>query len=371
MASLCKCSKLLKLRSMKLKWLKLEAFRNYDDLELQLDAPVTALVGLNAQGKTNLLESIAFLTLGKSFRASKALETLKWDRPHGRIRACVERKGKDTQLEVFLQRSPEVKKVKKQSKWVAPKNFLGSLRAVLFTPDHLDLVTGSPQARRQYIDRLLIQVDKDYIGELSNYQRILNHRNALLKRVQFGRAQEWELDLWDARLGEEALKIWSKREVFLDFLKRDLEEKYVSIAGEGKKLTLQSRLNKDRFEERLIAHRSSDIQSGSTSIGPHRDDFTLFLEDKELSESGSRGEQRSAVLVLKIAELNYVEEKTGEKPLLLLDDVFSELDEKRQEKLGELLENYQCILTTTSLDHVKKLPHVRIYKVRQGEIQKQ
>ncbi len=354
---------------MKLKWLKLEAFRNYDDLEISLDAPVTALVGLNAQGKTNLLESIAFLTLGKSFRASKALETLKWDRPHGRIRACVERKGKDTQLEVFLQRSPEIKKVKKQSKWVAPKNFLGSLRAVLFTPDHLDLVTGSPQDRRQYIDRLLIQVDKEYIGELSNYQRILNHRNALLKRIQFGRAQEWELDMWDARLGEEAFKIWAKREIFLDFLKRDLEEKYVSIAGEGKKLTLQSRLNKDRFEERLLAHRSSDVQSGSTSIGPHRDDFILFLDDKELSESGSRGEQRSAVLVLKIAELKYVEEKTGEKPLLLLDDVFSELDEKRQEKLGELLEDYQCILTTTSLDHVKGLKEAKVYWVKGGALQ--
>ncbi|MFA4814719.1 MAG: DNA replication/repair protein RecF [Candidatus Gracilibacteria bacterium] len=354
---------------MKLKWLKLQHFRNYDDLELQLDAPLTALVGLNAQGKTNLLESIAFLTLGKSFRAGKALETLKWDRPHGRIRACIERKGKEMQLEVFLQRSPEIKKVKKQSKWTTPKNFLGSLRAVLFTPDHLGLITGNPQARRQYLDRLLVQVDKDYIEALTNYQRILNHRNALLKRIQLGRAQEWELDLWDARLGEEALKIWKKREVFLDFLKHDLEKKYISIAGKGKQLTLQTHLNKDRFEERLIAHRSNDVQTGTTSLGPHRDDFTLFLDDKELSESGSRGEQRSAVLVLKIAELKYIEEQTGEKPLLLLDDVFSELDEKRQKKLGELLGHYQCILTTTSLDHVKGLKQAKVYWVKEGALQ--
>ncbi len=354
---------------MKLKWLKLEHFRNYDDLEINLDSPVTALVGLNAQGKTNLLESIAFMALGKSFRASKALETLKWDRPHGRIRACVERKGKETQLEIFLQRSPETKKVKKQSKWTTPKNFLGTLRAVLFTPDHLDLITGSPQARRQYLDRLLIQVDKDYIEALTNYQRILNHRNALLKRIQFGRSQEWELDLWDARLIEEAAKIWTRREAFLDFLKAALDEDYASIAGTGKTLHLESRINKDRYEERLIAHRNSDIQNGSTSVGPHRDDFTLFLEDKELAECGSRGEQRSAVLVLKIAELNYIEEKTGEKPLLLLDDVFSELDAKRQAKLSELLKEYQCILTTTSVDHVAKLPHVRIFEVHQGEVQ--
>lgn len=354
---------------MKLKWLKLEHFRNYDALELELDAPVTALVGLNAQGKTNLLESIAFLALGKSFRASKAMETLKWDRPHGRIRAGVERKGKETSLEIFLQRDPDTKKVKKQSKWTSPKNFIGTLRAVLFTPDHLDLVTGSPHARRQYLDRLLIQVDKNYLEALTNYQRILNHRNALLKRIQFGRAQEWELEMWDIRLVEEALKIWEIREPFMAFLKKTLEENYDSIAGQGKTLTLEARLTKDRFEERLIAHRSGDIQTGSTSLGPHRDDFTLFLQDKELAESGSRGEQRSAVLVLKIAELKYIEEKTGEKPLLLLDDVFSELDEKRQEKLGELLQEYQCILTTTSLEHVAKIPHVRILSVEQGKIQ--
>jgi DNA replication and repair protein RecF len=353
---------------MKLKWLKLEHFRNYDDLELNLDAPVTALVGLNAQGKTNLLESIAFLALGKSFRAVKALETLKWDRPHGRIRACIERKGKETQLEVFLQRDPEAKKVKKQSKWVAPKNFLGSLRAVLFTPDHLDLVTGSPHARRQYLDRMLIQVDKDYVEALTHYQRILNHRNALLKRTAQGRAQEWELDLWDIRLTEEALKIWEKREAFLDFLKKDLEQHYHSIAGPGKTLSLQSHCSKDRYEERLLAHRSNDIQNGSTSVGPHRDDFTLFLDEKPLADSGSRGEQRSAVLVLKIAELHYIEEKTGEKPLLLLDDVFSELDQKRQEKLGELLQSYQCILTTTSLEHLKNLPHIQVYRVEEGEL---
>jgi DNA replication and repair protein RecF len=240
---------------------------------------------------------------------------------------------------------------------------------VLFTPDHLDLITGSPHARRQYLDRLLIQVDRAYIESLTAYQRILNHRNALLKRVQFGKAQEWELDLWDARLTEEALKIWEKREAFLAFLQRDLQEDYTSIAGPHKNLTLRSNLHKDRFEERLIAHRSSDIQSGSTSVGPHRDDFTLFLDDKELAETGSRGEQRSAVLVLKIAELKYIEDRTGEKPLLLLDDVFSELDEKRQEKLGDLLENYQCILTTTALDHVKGLKAAKVYWVKEGALQ--
>lgn len=353
---------------MKLTRLRLEHFRNYEALELDLDAPVTALVGLNAQGKTNLLESIAFLALGKSFRAHKALETLQWDRPHGRIRATLERKGKATELEIFLQRSPEAKKVKKQSKWVMPKNFIGTLRVVLFTPDHLELVTGSPHARRQYVDRLLIQVNKDYLEALTAYQRILNHRNALLKRIGHGRAQEWELDLWDARLAEEAQKIWEGRMHFMEFLKGSIEKDYDSIAGTGKQLTLKMSFHQERFDEKLLAHRAHDIANGSTSVGPHRDDFTLYLEEKELAECGSRGEQRSAILALKMAELTYIETKTGEKPLLLLDDVFSELDEARQQKLGELLQRYQSILTTTSLDHVKELKGAHIYQVSEGAL---
>ncbi len=353
---------------MKLKWLKLENFRNYEALELTLDSPVTALVGLNAQGKTNFLESIAFLALGKSFRAGRAIDTLKWDRPHGRIRACVERDGKETELEVFMQRDPESKKIKKHSKLTKPKSFFGTLRVVLFTPDQLELVSGSPLCRRQFLDRLLIQVDRDYVEILTNYQKILNHRNALLKAIQMRRSQEWDLDIWDTRLTAEALRLWKKRQAFVDFLKANLQETYRSISGTEETLTLVYRSHQDRYEERLMAHRSQDAQSGSTSVGPHRDDFTLFLDGKDLSESGSRGEQRSAVLVLKMIELNYIEKQTGEKPLLLLDDVFSELDELRQEKLSHVLDNYQCVLTTTSLDHVKGLKRATIYQVEDGAL---
>lgn len=351
---------------MKLKWLKLEHFRNYENLELNLDSPVTALVGLNAQGKTNFLESIAFLALGKSFRAGRAIDTLKWDRPHGRIRAMVERNGKETELEVFMQRDPESKKIKKHSKLTKPKSFFGTLRVVLFTPDQLELISGSPLCRRQFLDRLLIQVDRDYVEALTNFQKILNHRNALLKSIQMRRAQEWELDVWDTRLISEAICLWQKRKIFLDFLQENLQKSYREIAGSEENLTLNYHSHQDNFEERLLSHRSHDVQNGSTSIGPHRDDFTLFLDGQDLAESGSRGEQRSAVLVLKMIELDYIEKQTGEKPILLLDDVFSELDSSRQAKLSHVLENYQCVLTTTSLDHVKNLKKAKIYQVEDG-----
>lgn len=353
---------------MKLKWLKLEGFRNYADLELTLDTEITALVGLNAQGKTNLLESIAFLALGKSFRAHRSLETLHWNHPHGRVKGVVEENGKDVELEIFLQRSPELKKVKKGDKVTAPKSFLGTLRVVIFTPDHLELVSGSPTERRQYLDRLLLQLNGGYVESFSQYQRILDHRNALLKAIQMHRAQTWELDLWDARLTEEAYRVWVKRKAFIDYLNTILAKDYQILAGSKETLSLDYHCHRDRFEERLIAVRDQDIRSGSTSLGPHRDDFTLLLDKRPLKECGSRGECRSAVLALKMGEIRYIEEISGEKPLLLLDDVFSELDNLRQEHLGNLIKKYQSILTTTSVDHLQGLKKVKVYKVEEGKL---
>lgn len=356
---------------MELKWLQLENFRNYDSLELDFtESKVLALVGPNAQGKTNVLESIAFLALGKSFRARRALETLGWDRPHGRIKAGVQNKKRDTELEIFLQRSPETKKVKKQSKVTTPTDFIGNLRVVLFTPDHLLLVHGSPSLRRQYLDRMLVQLSRDYVEALTQYQRILKQRNALLKAIHFGQSEDWELELWDVRLAHEAERIWSQRERFLNFLQKDIAALYRSISGTDETLTLEWKSHRDRFEDLLVAHRSSDIRMGSTSTGPHRDDFKLFLNGRELQEFGSRGECRSAILSLKMAEIHFMVEETGEKPLLLLDDVFSELDDDRQRHLGKLLKDYQAIITTTSLDHVKGLEDAQVYTVEGGGLTK-
>lgn len=350
---------------MQLKWLELEHFRNYERLHLDFTkSSGVALIGPNAQGKTNLLESIAFLAFGKSFRSHRSMESLGWDRPHGRIKGMVD----ETELEVFMQHSPEMRKVKTHGNVVKPKDFLGHLRVVLFTPEHLQLVTGGPALRRQYMDRLLIQLHPEYISALQTYQHLLKQRNALLKKIQSKQAKDWELDIWDARLVNEAQVLWSKREKLLTFLKSQLPGIYTDISGTPEKLTLHANTHADRFEERLTAHRDSDIRSGSTSVGPHRDDFTLKLGERELAFFGSRGECRSAVLALKIAEILTIEKESGQKPLLLLDDVFSELDSTRQKKLGELLKNYQSVITTTSKEHVKGLKHIHIYEVRAGEL---
>lgn len=355
---------------MQLNWLHLQGFRNYEELHLDLrQAPVLALVGPNAQGKTNLLESIAFLALGKSFRSRKALESLGWDQEHGRIRAEVEHEGRHTELELFFQRKPELRKLKRQGQLVPPKDFLGNLRVVIFTPDHLQMVTGSPALRRQFMDRILVQLDPAYVESLGTYQAVLKQRNALLKRIQFRQAQDWELELWDARLIHEAELIWERRKRFMARVAEEIPQLYRSIARTEDALSLIYKPHDDRFEEQLTAHRDSDFKSGSTSVGPHRDDFSLRLNDRPLAEFGSRGECRSGVLALKVAQIHYIEAQCGHKPLLLLDDVFSELDEQRQLQLGELLKDYQSVITTTSLEHVKGLQNAAIYRVSGGELE--
>jgi DNA replication and repair protein RecF len=350
---------------MQLTSLTLQNFRNYKELTLNLaDARVLALVGDNAQGKTNLLEAIAFLALGKSFRARHSLEALQWEAPHGRVKGEV----RGQELEVFLQANPELRTLRLNQKNASPATFFGHLRVVLFTPEHLELVSGGPKLRRQYLDRVLLQMDPLYLDAFTSYQKLLKQRNALLKRIQFKKAQDWELDLWDLRLAQEAGKIWKAREHFLHFLKGHLEGLYQSIAGSKALLTLESKTQSERYEEQLLAFRSTDLRLGSTSLGPHRDDFVLKLKGHELAETGSRGECRSAVLALKIAEIHYLEEKTKQKPLLLLDDVFSELDTKRQAHLTELLEQYDAVITTTDPGVLHGLHHVKLVDVKAGQI---
>lgn len=355
---------------MRLKTIKLENFRNYDSLELNLKENITALIGQNAQGKTNLLEAIAFLALGKSFRAGTYMELLGWQREHGRVKGTIFKKNKDLNLEIFFQRSPELKKVKKQGNIVPAKKILGEFRVVLFTPDSLLILDGSPKLRRQYFDRILIQLSHQYFDAFSRYQSILKQRNALLKNISFRHSQENELDIWDSELAKEAEIIWQNRKKFAEFLDKNLSQIYSSISGRADELRIQYNPDSDCFDEKLLALRSQDINSGSTGVGPHRDDFEVNLNARPISEFASRGEFRTAILAMQIAQVHYIEQESGDKPMLLLDDVFSELDSARQEKLCAFLKDYQTLITTTSKEHLKGLKGAEFYSVEYGQLNK-
>ncbi len=355
---------------MILKRLQLEQFRNYEHLDLSFEeGQSVVLLGKNGQGKTNLLEAIAMLALGKSFRLRKAADLIAWGQSHGRIKGELQA-GTDrpTELELFLQRQPDLKKLKKNEQVVAPKEFLGSLRVVIFTPDQLEMVTGSPLLRRQFMDRVLVQIDPAYVESLGTYQRLLKHRNALLKSIQFGRAHGEDLDWWDQPFAQEAARLWARRKELLNALHETLESQYQNIAGTQDSLTLHMEFpDQAHLLDELMLRRDSDIRYGSSSFGPHRDDFSFFLNGRILEHTGSRGEQRTAVLALKLAELQHLESTTQDKALLLLDDVFSELDASRQEKLLEQLAGRQSFLTSATL-HGTPQSNAVYYHVEEGEL---
>ncbi len=354
---------------MNLTRIQLENFRNYAQLDMEL-APITALIGDNAQGKTNVLEALAFCAWGKSFRGSRTREVLYWEADYGRIRVQGENEGKKQQLEVQFQRNPELKRFKIEDNVCAPKDWIGQVRAVLFTPDHLDLVTGSPAGRRQFLDRLLLQIKPSYLEALQRLHKILEERNALLKRFHLSRGSEAQLDIWDKALEETAQVIWDQRRAFLKNLQQNMAEDYRVLskrAEDDLKISIQTQ--EEEFSGRLAASREHDVLTGSTSVGPQRDDFTLRLGGRVLAEVGSRGECRSAVLALKMGELRYLTEKTGQKPLLLLDDVFSELDAERQAHLSELVRTHPTVLTTTAQEHIKAWPEALSYLVKEGAIE--
>lgn len=355
---------------MKLKCLQLEQFRNYGELNLDCaGSNVIALIGPNAQGKTNLIEAIGFLAWGKSFQSRKSLDALRWGAAHGRVKAQFERAGRPHELEVFLQAAPEQRILRHNQQSVSPADFVGQLQVVLFTPDDLQMISGSPRLRRQYLDRLLVQLSPSYTRALGQYTRALKQRNALLKAIRARQSQSWELELWDIKLVAEADTLWKARRKFLSFLEQDLKTRYLELSGQNGELSLHYAPPTEDFDAQLIASRDADLRYGSTGHGPHRDDFELQLNGRPLAEVGSRGETRTAVLALKLGELDYLEQESGQKPILLLDDVFSELDEARQAHLSQFLEQgYQAVLSTTSMEHVKALNGATILEVVEGEV---
>lgn len=349
---------------MEIQSLELEHFRNFQSLKFDFSKnPILALVGQNAQGKTNFLEAVAFLALGKSFRTGRSMDVIAWNQNHTRIRGKVEGKS----LEVFLQKNPEKKVLKFQGKIRKPAHFLGHLKVVLFTPDHLSLVTSGPAFRRQFIDRLLVQLSSEYVEALSTYQKILKHRNTLLKTVSQGKSELWELELWDLRLLTESQLLLSHRKKMMKFFGDHLKEIYKHLAGTNDELTLLPKLY-ENLEKELESRRRFDLMTGSTSAGPHREDFTLLLNGKPLADIGSQGEKRTAVLALKIAEIHFIEQESGQKPLLLLDDVLSELDDARRKHLTIHLKNHQTILTTTSAADLSHFEHITQIHIKSGQV---
>ena len=352
---------------MKLTNLQLQNFRNYESVQLEFTDGVHVFIGENAQGKTNLMESIYALAMTKSHRTTNDKELIGWNKEFATIKGTVEKTATKTNLELQFSKKGKIAKVNYlEQKRLS--SYLGNLNVILFAPENLTLVKGSPQNRRKFVDMELGQMSSLYLYDLVEYNRILKQRNTYLKQLAIKKKQPDEyLDVLSEMLSELASKIVFHR---LDFMKQlealaipihdqlSLGREKFSVSYQAT-IPLEDGLTPSQMKEIYIdqfkKNQTREADQATTLIGPHRDDLIFYLNEVPVQTYGSQGQQRSTVLSLKLAEIELMKLSTGEYPLLLLDDVLSELDDDRQTHLIKAIENkVQTFITTTSLDGIKQ-----------------
>ncbi len=380
---------------MHVKLLRLSNFRNYTRLELPLQSGLTVLFGQNAQGKTNVLEAISMLSVGSSYRASSDREVIRWGAlPEERVaslRAEVTPANADEPfvVELLVADMPglSTKRVLINNAGKRVGDLVGRLTSVFFGPEQLDLVIGSPHYRRDFLDGAISQVDRGYHRSLSQYARVLHQRNQLLKQFHERQFNPEELVFWDDQMVEHGSFILARRATALLELITFAAAHHQRLApGRGElQLQYETKLFRDaagwrslaevtldavaaEYRRCLAQERERELGQGASVVGPHRDDIIIELDGKLVEKFGSRGQQRTAALALKLAELDFIEHHTGDRPLLLLDDVLSELDVHRRRALAEVIASQEQVLLTTT-EHVD-LHSIASYEVQAGELTK-
>lgn len=369
---------------MYIREIELRDFRNYESLKLEFHNKVNLFLGDNAQGKTNLLEAIYIMSLGKSFRTSRDSEMIRFGAEFCRVKTVAEKDGALTVEMVISDRGKGIKidgvKAKKTSE------LLEHIYTVIFSPEDLKIVKEEPEKRRKFMDRELCQLKPFYYTDLSSYKKILQQRNAYLKENVIDEAA---LDVWDMKLAEYGARIMAHRRDFTEKLRKISREIHGRITDGREVLEVSYepgvsqpsaeevlaagalRAQQQEFYQVLKSCQRSDLYNRTTGRGPHKDDLRLTINDVDIRHFGSQGQQRTAALSLKLAEINLIKEETGEDAVLLLDDVLSELDSTRQNYLINAFGDVQLFITTTELTpEVKEaLPPGRTFYVKQGRIE--
>jgi len=360
---------------MKVESLKLVNFRNYINESLKFSDGLNVIVGKNAQGKTNLLESIYFFCIAKSPRINKDKELINFEKENSKIETSIKRDFGKIKVEIFF--SKNQKKTIKINETTINRvgDLFGILNAVYFSPDEMKLVKESPDNRRRFLDVDISQMNKNYFYNLLKYEKIIDHRNKLLKTAKSLDEINDSLSIFTSQAVDVASKIIFERLKFIEKLKPILEKTHENLTNGTEKIKLEYSgvVGKDvsdikqKLEKLFEKNKQKDFELRYTSIGPHRDDFKIFVNNIDVRAFGSQGQQRTATLSLKLAELEIFKDETGEYPLLLLDDVLSELDESRQKKLLEYCKKTQVFLTCT--DFKEKIDFdYNLIKVKNGEI---
>lgn len=359
---------------MKIKKIILKNYRNYDNLEIDFNENLNIIIGDNAQGKTNLLESIYVLAVTKSFLSITDKGLIKFDNKFSIIRGVLDSNNSKDNLEILFNDNGKIvrinnKEIQKLSDYISKMN------VVIFSTDNIRMFKESPGARRKYFNVQISQMNRKYLKLLNDYNVILRQRNEFLKIINLNKKSDTDyLDILNSKYVDISIDVYNYRNEYVDSINNYLDDMFYSITdNKGLRLKYISNMDNDRevLLDKLIKNLNKEIMHGMTLIGPNRDDFCFYLDNKNLSLYGSQGQIRSAVLALKMSEVLLFTDKVGESPILLLDDMFSELDiNKRNNILRHLINDVQTVITTTDIENISEdiRKKANVYKIENGKI---
>ena len=352
--------------------IELKNFRNYQDLQLDFDKGTNIFYGDNAQGKTNILESVYICGTTKSHKGSKDKEIIRFGEEESHIRMMVKKDELSYKIDMHLR--------KNKAKGVAinglpikkARELFGIVNLVFFSPEDLNIIKNGPGERRRFMDLELCQLDQIYLTDLAGYNHIVNQRNRLLKDLYQNPSLRETLEIWDIQMLQYGKKIIEKRRDFVRDLNDVIPDIHRNLTGgeEHLEVIYEPSTESECFEETLKKNRERDMRMKMTSAGPHRDDLCFMVNGIDIRKFGSQGQQRTAALSLKLSEIYLVKEKIKDTPILLLDDVLSELDSNRQTYLLDSIHDIQTLITCTGLDDfVSHQFHInKVFKVVKGEV---
>lgn len=360
---------------MIIKSIEIQNFRNYEYESIEFDEKTNILYGDNAQGKTNVLEAVFIAGTNKSHKGSKDSELINFNGDEAHIKAVVSKRDIDYRIDMHIRKS--------RSKGIAingvpirrSSELYGLVNIIFFSPEDLNIIKSGPSARRRFIDMELCQLDKIYVDNLIKYNKTLEQRNKLLKDIYFDSSLEDTLDIWNRNLVNYGSEIIKRRRIFIDKLNSIIEDIHYRLSGNKEHLVIsyEESVGEDVFLQELNDNISRDKKSRMTGCGPHRDDISFLIGDVDIRKYGSQGQQRTTALSLKLAEIELVRQSVGDSPILLLDDVLSELDSNRQNYLLNSINDVQTIITCTGLDEFinNRFNINRIFKVTDGHVSKE
>ncbi len=353
---------------MWIKELKLNNFRNYENKKINFEENINIFYGENAQGKTNIIEAIFLGSMGKSFRTNNEKELIKFNKNNFFIEINFKKSDRDGNIKIELINKKNIYlnniKLKKLSE------LLGNINIVIFTPDDINILKDGPQKRRRFLDIMISQLRPNYMHILNLYLKTLEQRNNYLRQIKLENKNPELLDIWDEKLSEYADKIFEYRNEFIEKIKNKIINIHKDITENKEEIKIEyisECKNRKEFLKLLKERRKLDIIKGYTTKGIHRDDFVIYINEKQVNIYGSQGQHRTAILSLKLSELQVIYDEIGEYPILLLDDFMSELDEKRRKSFLENIKNIQVIITCTEKLEIDKTKY-SLFNVKNGEI---